>query len=119
MEPHPLFKAFTGKTFEQARRKNPESLLNPAGGAVDFEVFGQKIGRDRLFPDRGPCVIESGRSLSRWLLLKAACVRLKIPFVFKSSYDKANRTSSRSYRGPGLEKGLSVLARVRDRSGSR
>jgi 2-dehydro-3-deoxyphosphooctonate aldolase (KDO 8-P synthase) len=84
--------------------------------SVDFEVFGQKIGRDRLFIIGGPCVIESEEIACEvaWHL-KNACVRLKVPFVFKSSYDKANRTSAKSFRGPGLEKGLSVLAGIRDK----
>jgi 2-dehydro-3-deoxyphosphooctonate aldolase (KDO 8-P synthase) len=83
---------------------------------VDFEVFGQKIGRDRLFLIGGPCVIESDEIAFEVAgCLKNICTRLQVPFVFKSSYDKANRTSSKSYRGPGLEKGLSVLARIRER----
>lgn len=83
-----------------------------------FEVLGQKIGRDRLFLIGGPCVIESEEIAFEVAgFLKNTCARLKVPFVFKSSYDKANRTSSRSYRGPGLEKGLSVLARIRDKYG--
>ncbi len=83
---------------------------------MDFEVFGQKIGRDRLFLIGGPCVIESDEIAFEVAgYLKNICTRLQVPFVFKSSYDKANRTSSKSYRGPGLEKGLSVLARIRER----
>jgi len=85
-------------------------------GAVDFEVFGQRIGRDRLFLIGGPCVIESEEiAFEVACFLKNTCARLRIPFIFKSSYDKANRTSARSYRGPGLERGLSILARVRDK----
>ena len=84
---------------------------------MDFEVFGQRIGRDRLFLIGGPCVIESEEiAFEVASFLKHACARLKIPFIFKSSYDKANRTSARSYRGPGLEKGLMILARIRDKS---
>ena len=83
---------------------------------MDFEVFGQKIGRDRLFLIGGPCVIESEEIAFEVAdYLKNTCARLKVPFVFKSSYDKANRTSTRSYRGPGLEKGLRVLARIREK----
>ena len=85
-------------------------------GAVDFEVFGQKIGRDRLFLIGGPCVIESEDIAFEVAgFLKNTCARLEVPFIFKSSYDKANRTSARSYRGPGLDKGLRVLAQIRDR----
>ena len=83
---------------------------------MDFEVFGQRIGRDRLFLIGGPCVIESEEiAFEVACFLKNTCARLGIPFIFKSSYDKANRTSARSYRGPGLERGLSILARVRDK----
>ncbi len=49
--------------------------------------------------------------------LKEVCAGLQIPFIFKSSYDKANRTSLESYRGPGIDKGLEVLAGIRDRYG--
>lgn len=82
---------------------------------MDFEVFGRRIGRDRLFLIAGPCVIESEEIVFEAArFLRDMCARLEIPFIFKSSYDKANRTSVRSYRGPGLEKGLDVLARVRE-----
>jgi 2-dehydro-3-deoxyphosphooctonate aldolase (KDO 8-P synthase) len=85
-------------------------------GAVDFEVFGQKIGRNRLFLIGGPCVIESEEIACQVAcFLKDTCERLRIPFVFKSSYDKANRTSALSYRGPGLHKGLGILANIRDK----
>jgi 2-dehydro-3-deoxyphosphooctonate aldolase (KDO 8-P synthase) len=72
-------------------------------------------GRTPLFLIAGPCVIESEEatfSLAR--RIKAVCGGLKIPFVFKASYDKANRTSARSYRGPGIEKGLAVLKRIKE-----
>ena len=83
---------------------------------MDFEVFGQKIGRNRLFLIGGPCVIESEEIASQVAcFLKNTCERLRIPFVFKSSYDKANRTSALSYRGPGLDRGLGILADIRDK----
>ena len=83
---------------------------------MDFEVFGQKIGRNRLFLIGGPCVIESEEIASQVAcFLKNTCERLRIPFVFKSSYDKANRTSGLSYRGPGLDRGLGILADIRDK----
>lgn len=66
----------------------------------------------------GPCVIESPKAC---LALAGRLVRLaceeKIPFIFKASYDKANRTSHLSFRGPGLSKGLEVLAEVKARFG--
>lgn len=83
---------------------------------MDFEVLGQKIGRNRLFLIGGPCVIESEEIASQVAcFLKNTCERLRIPFVFKSSYDKANRTSALSYRGPGLDRGLGILADIRDK----
>jgi len=62
----------------------------------------------------GPCVIESERAvLSVAAQLKKISERLKIPCVFKSSYDKANRSSVRSFRGPGLQEGLRILEKVK------
>ena len=62
----------------------------------------------------GPCVIESAQHcLKMAAALKEITSRLSIPFIFKASYDKANRTSVHSYRGPGLEKGLKILQSVR------
>ncbi|MBI5014076.1 MAG: 3-deoxy-8-phosphooctulonate synthase [Deltaproteobacteria bacterium] len=66
----------------------------------------------------GPCVIESEELvLATARALRALTRRLGVPFVFKSSYDKANRTSVGSFRGPGLREGLRILARVRDEVG--
>jgi 2-dehydro-3-deoxyphosphooctonate aldolase (KDO 8-P synthase) len=71
-------------------------------------------GSGRLILIAGPCVIESEKlCLSVASALKKACERLGLFYVFKASYDKANRTSAKSFRGPGLEKGLAVLAKVR------
>jgi 2-dehydro-3-deoxyphosphooctonate aldolase (KDO 8-P synthase) len=66
----------------------------------------------------GPCVIESRESaLKHASLLKEAADRVGVPYIFKSSYDKANRSSADSYRGPGLDKGLEVLAEVKRKTG--
>jgi 2-dehydro-3-deoxyphosphooctonate aldolase (KDO 8-P synthase) len=66
----------------------------------------------------GPCVIESEQlCLKVATFLKKACDKAGISYVFKASYDKANRTSPKSFRGPGTEAGLEILARVRDRVG--
>jgi 2-dehydro-3-deoxyphosphooctonate aldolase (KDO 8-P synthase) len=63
----------------------------------------------------GPCVIESEpHAIGLAIALRDIARRAGVQFVFKASYDKANRTSGRSFRGPGLEEGLRVLARVRD-----
>ena len=66
----------------------------------------------------GPCVIESRESaLKHAALLKEAADRVGVPYIFKSSYDKANRSSVDSYRGPGLNKGLEILAEVKEKTG--
>lgn len=63
----------------------------------------------------GPCVIESYESCFRVARrLKDIAVALETPFIFKSSYDKANRTSVKSFRGPGLERGIEILKAVKD-----
>jgi 2-dehydro-3-deoxyphosphooctonate aldolase (KDO 8-P synthase) len=75
-------------------------------------------GGEPLFWIAGPCVIESERhALKVASVLSAAARRLRIPFIFKASYDKANRTSLASYRGPGLERGLEILARIKQKLG--
>lgn len=67
-----------------------------------------------LFVIAGPCVIESERhALKMAKRLAAAARALGVPFIFKASFDKANRTSIESYRGPGLEPGLQILARIK------
>jgi len=66
----------------------------------------------------GPCVIEGRDSaLKHATLLKQAAERAGVPYIFKSSYDKANRSSGDSYRGPGLEMGLKILAEVKKQVG--
>lgn len=76
------------------------------------------IGRDRFFVIGGPCVIEDEESATRVaLFLRDTCRSLGIPCIFKASYDKANRTSIRSFRGPGIAKGLDILGRIREASG--
>jgi 2-dehydro-3-deoxyphosphooctonate aldolase (KDO 8-P synthase) len=74
-----------------------------------------EAGLDRpLFLIAGPCVVESRQlQMDTAGELKAICHALEIPFIFKSSYDKANRSSGKSFRGLGMERGLEVLAEVR------
>ena len=76
------------------------------------------LSSDTLFLLAGPCVIES-EDLCRRVAEQALTIadRLKIPYVFKASYDKANRTSGQSYRGVGMDRGLEILARVRGEFG--
>jgi 2-dehydro-3-deoxyphosphooctonate aldolase (KDO 8-P synthase) len=79
------------------------------------KLCGYDVGLDRpLFLIAGPCVVES-RQLQVDVAgeLKAICASLSIPFIFKSSYDKANRSSAASFRGPGMEEGLRILEDVR------
>jgi 2-dehydro-3-deoxyphosphooctonate aldolase (KDO 8-P synthase) len=81
------------------------------------KLAGQVVGNDQpLFLIAGPCVIES-RDLVEQVAgrMVELCARLGIPYVFKASFDKANRSSARSFRGPGLEQGLAVLEGVRRR----
>ncbi|MFQ5807817.1 MAG: 3-deoxy-8-phosphooctulonate synthase, partial [Phycisphaerae bacterium] len=83
-----------------------------------------KLGPHTLGPGQplaliaGPCVIESSdHSLKLAERIAGIARRLELPYVFKASYDKANRSSLGSFRGPGLEEGLEILARVREKVG--
>ena len=80
-----------------------------------MRLCGFEAGLDRpLFLIAGPCVIESeSLALESAARLKEITGRLGVPFIYKSSFDKANRSSGASYRGPGREEGLRVLERVR------
>jgi len=84
-----------------------------------MKLCGFEVGIDRpLFLIAGPCVIESEQlALDTAGALKAMTDTLGIPFIYKSSFDKANRTSSQSYRGPGIEEGLRILQTVKDQIG--
>jgi 2-dehydro-3-deoxyphosphooctonate aldolase (KDO 8-P synthase) len=80
-----------------------------------MKLAGHEVGLQQpFFLIAGPCVIE-GPTLTQEIAgrLKEITTRLSIPFVFKASYDKANRSSSKSFRGPGLDAGLKILAEVR------
>ncbi len=82
-----------------------------------FTISGIKVGGGSpIFLVAGPCVIESaGLAEEVCEKLKGISGRLGIPFIFKSSYDKANRQSYGSFRGPGLKKGLEILAGLREK----
>jgi 2-dehydro-3-deoxyphosphooctonate aldolase (KDO 8-P synthase) len=85
---------------------------------LPVEVGGVSIGGGALVLIAGPCVIESeAHAVETALALRDITRRTGTPFIFKASYDKANRTSGSSFRGPGLAEGLRVLARVRDAAG--
>jgi len=84
-----------------------------------IEFAGLSVGGGaRLLLIAGPCVIESeAHAVGLAVALRDIAKRAGVQYVFKASYDKANRTSTRSFRGPGLDEGLRVLARVREAAG--
>jgi len=84
-----------------------------------FKLCGFDVGLDqRFFLIAGPCVIESEQSaIDIAGQLKEITTALKIPFIYKSSFDKANRSSGTSFRGLGMEKGLEILAKVKKEVG--
>jgi 2-dehydro-3-deoxyphosphooctonate aldolase (KDO 8-P synthase) len=88
-------------------------------GARQVDISGLIVGEGRpLFLIAGPCVMES-RDLCFRIAeqAKAVCDALNVPFIFKASFDKANRTSAASFRGPGLEEGLKTMSDVRKEFG--
>jgi len=84
-----------------------------------MKLCGFDIGLDKpFFLIAGPCVIESREmAFDTASRLKDICGELDIPFIYKSSYDKANRSSGKSFRGMGMEKGLEILGEVREKVG--
>ena len=80
-----------------------------------MKLCGFEVGLDRpFFLIAGPCVIETEQlQMETAGMLKEICASLGIPFIFKSSFDKANRSSGSTFRGPGIEKGLEILAKVK------
>ena len=83
--------------------------------SISFQVGDIHIGSGDLFLIAGPCVIESEEHAIRMAeIIKGVARSLNFPFIFKASYDKANRTSIRSYRGPGLKEGLRILRKIKD-----
>jgi len=87
--------------------------------AREIPVGNFRIGGNQpLVLIAGPCVIESEEhAVMMAERLAEAAARAKMPFIFKASYDKANRTSEQSYRGPGLTEGLRILQKIKDRFG--
>jgi len=84
-----------------------------------LNLCGFDVGLDKqIFVIAGPCVAESREMLiSSATELRDMASRLGLSLIFKASYDKANRSSSESYRGPGMEKGLEWLREVREVTG--
>jgi 2-dehydro-3-deoxyphosphooctonate aldolase (KDO 8-P synthase) len=79
----------------------------------EFEIGGVQVGSGKLFLIAGPCVIESEAHARKMAdAIQRVTGDLGIPYIFKASYDKANRTSVKSFRGPGLEEGSKILGRL-------
>jgi 2-dehydro-3-deoxyphosphooctonate aldolase (KDO 8-P synthase) len=79
-----------------------------------FKLGRVEIGGPMLFVIAGPCVIESEDHAIRMAeAINGVCKALRVPYIFKASYDKANRTSLKSYRGPGIGEGLRILQAVK------
>jgi 2-dehydro-3-deoxyphosphooctonate aldolase (KDO 8-P synthase) len=89
------------------------------GDTITMKLCDFEVGLDKpLFLIAGPCVIESEQlALETSNALKELTSRLGIPFIYKSSFDKANRSSGASFRGPGMEEGLRILQKVKDEVG--
>jgi 2-dehydro-3-deoxyphosphooctonate aldolase (KDO 8-P synthase) len=82
---------------------------------LSFQIDNVRVGTGDLFLIAGPCVIESeDHALRMAEIIKGVVRSLNFPFIFKASYDKANRTSVRSHRGPGIKEGLRILKKVKD-----
>ena len=112
LEPHPLFAAFIGAAYEH-RRSRAQIRAAHAIRAVHARRLSSlpPIGRGQpLVLIAGPCVIESEEHVH---FLAAEIRKIAGPFVFKASFDKANRSSVASYRGPGLKEGVRILAGLR------
>lgn len=84
----------------------------------DFEVGNVRIGGGELFLIAGPCVIESEAHVRKMAdAIQRITSDLKVPYIFKASYDKANRTSVKSFRGPGLKEGVRILKSLAESTG--
>ena len=79
----------------------------------EFEIGDVHVGSGELFFIAGPCVIESEKHAIKMAEAISAITReLKVPYIFKASYDKANRTSIKSFRGPGVKEGTRILRKI-------
>ena len=84
----------------------------------EFEIGNVPVGSGSLFLIAGPCVIESETHARKMAdAIQRITSDLKLPYIFKASYDKANRTSVKSFRGPGLEHGTAILRRIAEATG--
>ena len=101
------------------RRSHPAPPHGTPPSSAVIELCGFKAGlSEPLFLIAGPCVVESrDLALETAGELKEICGRIGLHFIYKSSYDKANRTSIKSFRGMGMDKGLEILDEVRRKVG--
>jgi 2-dehydro-3-deoxyphosphooctonate aldolase (KDO 8-P synthase) len=89
-----------------------------SASVTPFKVGNVELGGGELFLIAGPCVVESeAHAMKMAEAISRITHQLGVPYIFKASYDKANRTSATSHRGPGVEEGLRVLGRVRSEFG--
>lgn len=85
-------------------------------GKAEFEIGNVHVGTGELFLIAGPCVIESeAHALKMAEAISAVTRELRVPYIFKASYDKANRTSLKSFRGPGVKEGARILRKIAER----
>ena len=84
----------------------------------DFEIGSVRVGSPSLFLIAGPCVIES-ETHARFMAdaIQRVAADLNLPYIFKASYDKANRTSAKGFRGPGVEEGVRILRGIAEATG--
>ena len=84
----------------------------------EFEIGPVRVGNERLFLIAGPCVIESEAHVRKMAdAIQRIAADLSMPYIFKASFDKANRTSVSSFRGPGLKEGTAILRRLAESTG--
>jgi 2-dehydro-3-deoxyphosphooctonate aldolase (KDO 8-P synthase) len=105
------FAKFAAKVFSHSQGKI--NAMQP------FKIGNVTIGSPELFLIAGPCVIESeSHALKMAEAISKEASRLGVPYIFKASYDKANRTSLESFRGPGLDEGLRILQKIKKTIGA-
>ena len=127
LKPHPLFASFvdaayrhkTGKLAAVGVAAGTPCLTHRIGSVKPVHIGSLSIGGGQpLAFIAGPCVIESAQhALDTASAIRDIARRCGVPVIFKASYDKANRTSRKSFRGPGLDAGLKILADVKARTG--
>jgi 2-dehydro-3-deoxyphosphooctonate aldolase (KDO 8-P synthase) len=110
------FQFLVGPVSPFAKDCKPQNWKPETGNLkLNFQVGDVRIGSGDLFLIAGPCVIESEEHAVRMAeIIKGVTKAMSFPFIFKASYDKANRTSIRSFRGPGIKEGLRILKKIKD-----